>query len=91
HGAREFYEGELADRIARGLREAGSPLRAADLAATRAREESPLTVPYRGGELVSLRPPTQGVTTLQIMGILDRFDVAAVAEGSADYYHLLVE
>ncbi|WP_254599909.1 gamma-glutamyltransferase family protein [Cupriavidus gilardii] len=91
HGARDFYEGELAERVARGLREAGSPLRAADLAATRAREESPLTVPYRGGKLVSLRPPTQGVTTLQIMGILDRFDVAAIAEGSADYYHLLVE
>lgn len=91
HGAREFYEGELAERIARGLREAGSPLTAADLAATRAREESPLTVRYRDGELLSLRPPTQGVTTLQIMGILDRFDVAAVPEGSADYYHLLVE
>nr|WP_317845751.1 gamma-glutamyltransferase family protein [Cupriavidus cauae] len=91
HGARDFYEGELASRIATGLRETGSPLTAADLAATRAREEAPLTVPYRGGELVSLRPPTQGVTTLQIMGILDRFDVAAVAEGSADYYHLLVE
>jgi oxamate amidohydrolase len=90
-GAREFYEGELAERIARGLQQAGSPLTADDLAKTRARDEAPLRVPYRGGELVSLRPPTQGVTTLQIMGVLERFDLSAIAEGSADYYHLLVE
>lgn len=91
HGAREFYEGELAARIAAGLRAAGSPLTEADLAATRARDETALRVPYRGGELVSLRPPTQGITTLQILGILDRFNVAGIPEGSADYYHLLVE
>ncbi|WP_342151510.1 gamma-glutamyltransferase family protein [Methylorubrum sp. SB2] len=91
NGGRDFYEGELARRIARGLEQAGSPLTADDLARCRARNESALRVPYRGGELVSLRPPTQGLTTLEIMGILDRFDVAATPEGSADHYHLLVE
>lgn len=90
-GAEEFYRGELAERMARGLQQAGSPLRSSDLARTRARDEAPLRVAYRGGELVSLRPPTQGVTTLQIMGILERFELASIAEGSADYYHLLVE
>jgi gamma-glutamyltranspeptidase len=90
-GAREFYEGELAERIARGLKDAGSPLTQADLAKTRARDEPPVRVAYRGGELVSMRPPTQGVTTLQIMGTLERFDLGTIAEGSADYYHLLVE
>nr|WP_315593195.1 gamma-glutamyltransferase [uncultured Cupriavidus sp.] len=91
HGAREFYEGELAERIIAGLRQAGSPLTMQDLSRTAARDEAPLRVPYRGGELLSLAPPTQGVTTLQIMGILDRFDIASIAEGSADYYHVLVE
>ncbi|WP_208459068.1 gamma-glutamyltransferase family protein [Paraburkholderia sp. BCC1876] len=90
-GAQEFYRGELAERMARGLQQAGSPLRLSDLAQTRARDEAPLRVAYRGGELVSMRPPTQGVTTLQIMGILERFDLGQIAEGSADYYHLLVE
>lgn len=89
--AREFYEGDLADQIACGLQAAGSPLTKADLARTRARDEPPLRVAYRGGELVSMRPPTQGVTTLQIMGTLQRFDLSSIAEGSADYYHLLVE
>ena len=91
NGARDFYEGDLAQRIARGLQQAGSPLTAEDLARTRARNETALRVPYRGGELISLRPPTQGITTLEIMGILDRFDLGSVPEGSADYYHLLVE
>ena len=91
NGAREFYEGDLAARIARGLQQAGSPLTADDLARCRARNETPLRVAYRGGELVSLRPPTQGITTLEIMGTLDRFDLTAIPEGSADYYHLLVE
>ena len=91
HGHRDFYEGRLAARIAAGLAAAGSPLDADDLAATAARLESPLRVPYRGGELIAHRPPTQGMTTLEIMGILERFDLAAVKEGSADHYHLLVE
>lgn len=90
-GHRDFYEGRLAERLARGLRDAGSPLTFADLAATTARVEPPLTQPYRGGILMAHQPPTQGVTTLQIMGILERFDLKSIPEGSADYYHLLTE
>lgn len=91
YGGREFYEGDLAARIAAGLKQAGSPLTLEDLARAQAREEVPLRVAYRDGELLGLRPPTQGVTTLEIMGILDRFDLAAIPENSADYYHVLVE
>ena len=90
-GPRDFYEGQLARRIAAGLQEAGSPLTAQDLAQTRARIEPPLSVPYRGGELLAHQPPTQGITTLQIMGLLERCNLAEVAEGGADHYHLLVE
>ncbi|CAN7720986.1 gamma-glutamyltransferase family protein [Variovorax sp. LjRoot290] len=90
-GHRDFYEGGLAARIAKGLKDAGSPLTAADLAKTHAREEAPLRVAYRDGVLLSHQPPTQGITTLQIMGVLDRFDLSKIAEGSADHYHLLAE
>ena len=91
NGCRDFYEGALAKRIVKGLREAGSPLNADDLAKTAARIEPPLAIRYRGGTLVSLQPPTQGVTTLQIMGILDQFDFSKIADGSPDYYHFVVE
>lgn len=90
-GHRDFYEGRLAALLAHGLREAGSPLRAGDLAATQARIEPPLRIAYRDGELLAHQPPTQGVTTLEIMGILNRFDLGGIAHGSADFYHLLVE
>lgn len=90
-GYRDFYEGKLAQRIAQGLKNAGSPLTAADLAATQARIEPPLRVAYRDGVLLANQPPTQGITTLEIMGILDRFDLKKIPEGSADYYHLMVE
>ncbi|MDR3370278.1 gamma-glutamyltransferase family protein [Rhodoferax sp.] len=90
-GPRDFYEGQLGRAIADGLRTAGSPLTGKDLAQTRARIEPPLSVAYRGGELLAHQPPTQGITTLQIMGILERFDLRNIAEGSADHYHLLVE
>jgi len=90
-GYRDFYDGKLADRIAKGLKEVGSPLTAADLAKTQARIEPPLRVAYRGGVLLANQPPTQGITTLEIMGILDRFDLKKIPEGSADYYHVVVE
>lgn len=91
HGPRDWYEGQLAQQLAQGLKEAGSPLTLHDLAATRARLEAPLSVPYRGGELLAHQPPTQGMTTLQIMGTLDRFDLRDYAQGGVDHYHLLVE
>ena len=90
-GARDFYEGELAAELVRGLTQAGSPLRAKDLAATVARVEAPLSMPYRDGVLVSQPPPTQGMSTLQIMVLLAQFDLQQVKEGSADHYHLMVE
>ena len=90
-GPRDFYEGQLAQTLAAGLRAVGSPLTAHDLAQTRARIEPPLCLPYRGGELLAHPPPTQGVTTLQIMGLLERFDLQAMGQGTADHYHLLVE
>jgi oxamate amidohydrolase len=90
-GSRTFYEGELARRIVGGLERAGSPLTAADLAATHARWEAPLSLQYRGHRLLAPPPPTQGVTTLITMGILERLGIADVEGGSADFFHLVVE
>ncbi|MBB4007924.1 gamma-glutamyltranspeptidase/glutathione hydrolase [Rhizobium taibaishanense] len=90
-GARSFYEGPLARRIAEGLRAAGSPLTADDLAATHTRRVAPARLAYRGYELLAPPPPTQGITTLTIMGILAHFDLHSYAPGSADHLHLTVE
>jgi len=89
-GPRSFYRGRAAERIAQGLAQAGSSLTAADLAATRCRQAPPLAMGYRGLTLLAPPPPTQGMSTLAIMGVLERFDLAGTPRGAART-HLLVE
>ena len=90
-GYRSFYEGPLSKTIADGLAKSGSPLAAADLAATRTREVDPLALDYRGTLLLAPPPPTQGCSTLAIMGILSRLDLSKTAPASSARMHLLVE
>ncbi len=90
-GPRSFYEGPLATRLAAGLRAAGSVLTQADLKATRAAYVTPLAVPYRHGEAFNLPPPTQGVTALQILRLLNRFDIPRAPRDDTRYYVLLIE
>ncbi|WP_137128754.1 gamma-glutamyltransferase [Rhizobium sp. FY34] len=90
-GPRSFYQGRLAQRIADGLQTVGSPLTAEDLAATRTREVDPISIHYRDLTLLAPPAPTQGASTLSIMGILNHFNLAALQAGDAARYHLLVE
>lgn len=91
HGPAAFYTGALSRRIITGLRDAGVVIGPADLASTRTRSLRPLAMPYRDLTLLAPPPPTQGVTTLQIMGILSRLNLDGVSPGSADHIHLCVE
>jgi len=90
-GAGDFYRGELARSIARDLERAGSPLASADLAAHRARLTDPLTLEHSLGTLHNLPPPTQGVASLLILGILDALAIDRTGPATADYVHLCVE
>ena len=88
-GLRDIYEGELAKDIAADLARAGSPLTAADLASQRAERLAPLTVRVREGELFNTGPPTQGMTSLLILALFDRFEPAS--PDSFAHIHTLVE
>lgn len=91
-GARAgFYEGAIAQRICASLEAAGSPLRTEDLASYHAAWVDPIATTYRGFEVVQMPPSTQGFAALQILNLLEGFDVSAWGEGTADYYHHLVE
>lgn len=90
-GSAEFYQGALSRRIVEGLRAAGVIIGLEDLARTKTQDVLPLSLPYRDMTLLAPPPPTQGVTTLQIMGILSRFDLSGMLPGSADHLHLCVE
>jgi len=90
-GTADFYRGELAQSMAEDLARVDSPLTARDLAAHRAQLVNPLTLQHSAGTVHNMTPPTQGVVSLLILGILDALDIGAVPQGSADYVHLCVE
>jgi oxamate amidohydrolase len=88
-GLDDFYRGDLARQMATQLEAAGSPLRLADLEAHAARTVAPLSVKLSGGTIYNLPPPTQGLASLMILGILERLPRAA--PGSVDWVHGLIE
>lgn len=88
-GLDDFYRGDLAQRIAAGLQQVGSPLRASDLAAYRAQVVEPLAVRLSDSTVYNLPPPTQGLSALMILGLFERL---GVTEGeSFAHLHGLVE
>lgn len=88
-GLDDFYRGELAKRIGADLARAGSPVTAEDYARQRALETKPLSVKLRCGTVYNVRPPSQGMASLMILGIFDRLGCFE-AEGFA-HLHGLVE
>ena len=90
-GAKEFYEGDIARKITADLEKHGGLLGMEDFAAHRADWVTPLRVDYRGLTACNLPPNTQGMASLEILNILNKFDIKGMGEGSADYYHVLIE
>jgi len=91
-GASAFYGGELAQRIVAAFAKNGGLLSSEDLAAYRARERTPVSTTYRGKRVISMPPVSSGgVTLLQMLNILENFDLQAYPQGSAKSLHLLAE
>ncbi len=90
-GLEDFYRGKTAQAIARDLALAGSPLAPGDLARHRAKPVRPLVLRQSLGTIYNLPPPTQGIVSLLILGILDALGIEATGPASADYVHLAVE
>jgi len=90
-GRDAFYRGEIAATIERYLSENGGFLSAADLADHKSEWVEPLSSGYRGYEVWELPPNGQGIAALQMLNILEDYDIAAMRFGSADYLHVLVE
>jgi gamma-glutamyltranspeptidase/glutathione hydrolase len=90
-GADGFYKGEVAEKIVADLQAHGGLLTLKDFATHHADWVNPITVDYRGYQAYNLPPNTQGMASLEILNVLNNFDVKNIKEGSADYYHLMVE
>jgi gamma-glutamyltranspeptidase / glutathione hydrolase len=87
-----FYKGENARMLAAFMEANGGLITEEDLAAYQAVEREPVRGTYRGYEIVSMPPPSSGgVGIIQMLNILEGFDLAAAGHNSAQYLHLLTE
>jgi oxamate amidohydrolase len=90
-GTDDFYRGDLAHAIACDLEGIGSPLSLEDLNAHRARLADPLRLRHSAGMLYNTMPPTQGLVSLLILGILDELRAGRTGPVSPEYVHMCVE
>ncbi len=90
-GLNDFYVGDLAANMAGELQAIGSPLTRSDLAEHRAVDRQPLSIAHSSGRLYNMPPPTQGMVSLMILGIMDRLDASRTDPLGADYVHAAVE
>ncbi len=90
-GRDEFYRGTIAATIDRFCRENGGYLRLKDLENHSSTWVEPVSTTYRGYQVWELPPNGQGIAALQMLNILEGYDISSMGWGSADYLHLLVE
>ena len=91
-GPRGFYEGAVAEKLAKGIRDAGGILTADDLKNYTPIVREPVRGSYRGYDIVSMPLPSSGGTVLiDTLNILEGFDLAALPQGSPASLHLLIE
>jgi gamma-glutamyltranspeptidase/glutathione hydrolase len=91
-GPAGFYEGKTAELIAAEMKRGGGLITTADLAAYRAKRRTPLRGTYRGYDVLAMPPISSGGTALlEMLNILEGYDLAAKGFGSADTVHLMSE
>ncbi|MDC6354483.1 MULTISPECIES: gamma-glutamyltransferase [unclassified Robiginitalea] len=90
-GRDAFYKGDIARTIDSYMKKHDGFLSYEDLAAHTSNWVEPVSVNYRGYDIWELPPNGQGTAALQMLNILEGFDIASMGFGSADYLHVLTE
>lgn len=92
HGRDGFYAGETARLLAAEMERGGGWITEEDLALYEAVEREPVRGTYRGYDIISMTPPSSGGTALvQMLNVLEGFDLAAMGAGTPAHAHHLVE
>ncbi len=90
-GREGFYEGKVAQTIAKHIQDEGGFLTVEDLASHESEWVEPVSTNYRGYDVWELPPNGQGIAALQILNIMENFDVASMGFGSSEYIHHFTE
>ncbi|WP_127141875.1 gamma-glutamyltransferase [Flagellimonas marinaquae] len=91
NGRDAFYKGSIAKTIDRYMKKHGGFLSYEDLASHTSNWVTPVSINYRGYDVWELPPNGQGTAALQMLNILEGFDIAKMGFGSAEYLHVLTE
>ena len=92
HGPSYLYDGPLGEAIASEMAANGGLITMEDIGGYQVFERAPVTGTYRDHEIVSMAPPSSGGThIIQILNILEGFDVDGLGFGSPDHVHMLAE
>lgn len=90
-GRDAFYKGSLAQSMDRYFKRIGAPHRYADFAAHKGEWVEPVSTNYRGYDVWEIPPNGQGIAALQILNILEGYDLKSMGRGSADFWHVFIE
>ena len=91
HGAQDFYRGEIARRIIDDMRTNGGLIGEADLISCDPEETKPLWGMYRGHRIATNNPPGGGIMLIEMLNILEQFDLTAIGHNSAEYIRIVSE
>jgi gamma-glutamyltranspeptidase / glutathione hydrolase len=90
-GRDEFYKGEIAQKIVQYVREQGGFFSMKDFEEHTSEWVDPVSTNYRGYDVWELPPNGQGIAVLQMLNILEMYDIAKMGFGSPEYMHLFIE
>jgi len=90
-GRNEFYRGTIARNIDAFMKKQGGFLSYDDMSRHHSEWVEPVSTTYRGYEVWELPPNGQGIAALQMLNILEGFDIAAMGFGSSEYMHVFTE
>lgn len=90
-GADAFYRGDIAQKIAEYSQRHGGLITMRDLADDQPSWVEPVSTEYRGFRVWEIPPNGQGIAALQILNLLQPYDVRAMGSGSAEFLHLFIE
>jgi gamma-glutamyltranspeptidase/glutathione hydrolase len=91
-GADVFYTGELAELLAKEMKDAGGLITKADLEAYKANERKPVHTTFRGFDVYGPPPPSSGgIALCEMLNILENFDLKKSGPGSPEAIHLMIE
>ncbi|MBP7677443.1 MAG: gamma-glutamyltransferase [Thermoanaerobaculia bacterium] len=88
---RAGWEGDFADEIVAFSKANGGFFSKEDFVRHRSTWDAPMSTRYRGYDVWELPPNTQGLAALQMLNLLEGFDLAKMGRGSADFWHVMVE